>query len=390
MTDFDTPIDRFDTHSMKWDQMEARYGVPDEDGIAMWVADMDFRPPEAVGHALRKAVDHGVFGYFGDDSRYRAAVAGWMRRRHGWEVDPAHVLSSHGLVAAVALCLQSLTEPGDGIILFTPVYHAFARTIHTNGRIVVEAPLVMQDGRYAMDLAGLAASLTGRERMVILCSPHNPGGRIWEPAELRALADFCTAHDLLLVSDEIHHDLLMPGETHTPFPCAAPEAMDRTVMLTAGSKTFNLAGGMTGNLIVPDAGLRARLKAKLGADGVSHNTFGVLMNTAAYEEGDAWLDALRAYLAENARVFDEGIHAIPGLRSMKLQSTYLAWVDFSGTGMEPGEIIRRVENTARIAASHGATFGAGGESFLRFNIGTQRARIYEAVARLRSAFSDLQ
>ncbi|HRO13340.1 MAG TPA: aminotransferase class I/II-fold pyridoxal phosphate-dependent enzyme, partial [Amaricoccus sp.] len=315
---------------------------------------------------------------------------GWMSRRHDWDVDPAAIFTTHGVVAGLALCLQAYTRPGDGVILFTPVYHAFHRIIAANGREIVQSPLVRRaDGRYAMDLDVLAAALTGRERMLVFCSPHNPGGRVWSPEEIRALADFCRAHDLLLVSDEIHHDLVLSGR-HVPTPIAAPESLDRLVMLTAATKTFNIAGCLTGNAIIPDPELRKRFAATHLASGTSPNRFGALMTTAAYAHGDAWVDALCRYLAGNAELFASGVGAIPGVRPMPLDSTYLAWVDFSGTGMPTAEFTARVEKGARIAASHGATFGKGGESFLRFNLATPRARVTEAVARLQSAFADLQ
>lgn len=390
MFDFDEIIDRRGSHCAKWDMMQAFSGVSPEDGLAMWVADMDFRPPPAVTEALEAALARGVFGYFGDDRAYKAAIAGWMARRHGWQVDPDWIGTAHGLVAGCALCLQAFTEPDDGVILFTPVYHAFARIIRANGRRVVESPLRLEDGRYRMDLEALAASLTGQERMLIFCSPHNPGGRIWDRAELAALADFCAAHDLLLVADEVHHDLVMPGHRHTALPLAAPDHADRLIMLTATSKSFNLAGGMIGNVIIADPGLRARFAAASAAAGASPNLFGVLMATAAYQDGDAWLDALCRYVAGNARLFDEGIAAIPGLRSMPLQATYLAWVDFRALGMDEAEILRRVQGDARIAANQGPSFGTGGAGFLRFNLGTPRARIAEAVTRLQAAVADLQ
>jgi cysteine-S-conjugate beta-lyase len=390
MFDFDEPIDRRGTHCLKWDMMEPLFGVSPSDGISMWVADMDFRPPPSVTAALRAEIDHGVFGYFGDDRAHRAAITGWMSRRHGWEIDPASILTTHGLVAAVGLCLQAYSEPGDGVILFTPVYHAFARVIAANGRRVVESPLALRDGRYHMDLDALAAALVGDERILVFCSPHNPGGRIWSPDEQRALAEFCADHDIVLISDEIHHDLLMPGRSHTPMAVAAPFVAERLVSLTATTKTFNIAGALTGNAIVPDEDLRARLAARIAAAGGSPNRIGVLMATAAYEGGADWLDALRVYLAENARTFDEGLAAIPGLRSMPLDATYLAWVDFSGTGMSDAEFGARVRKGARIAASPGRQFGTGGETWLRFNIATSRAIVAEAVARLRTAFADLQ
>jgi cystathionine beta-lyase len=390
MFDFDEIIDRRGTHCAKWDMMESVYGVPSDDGIAMWVADMDFRPPSAVTEALQASVTHGVFGYFGDDRAYRAAITGWMSRRHGWEVDPDWIGTAHGLVAGVALCLDAFTEKGDGVILFTPVYHAFARIIKANERVVVESPLVEHDGRYEMDLAALETSLTGRERVVILCSPHNPGGRVWTRAELRGLAEFCAAHDLLLISDEIHHDLVLPGHHHTVAPLAAPDHLDRLIMLTATSKTFNLAGGMTGNVIISNADLRAKFLKAQAAAGASPNRFGITMATAAYQHGDAWVDAVTEYIAGNAAIFDEGVAAIPGARSMTLQATYLAWVDFNGLGMSEDEVKARVEGKARIAVNHGPTFGAGGAGFLRFNLATPRSRVVEAVSRLRDAFADIQ
>ena len=389
MFDFDEIIDRRGTHAMKWDQMEARYGVSPDDGIAMWVADMDFRPPPSVNEALAEAVAHGVHGYFGDDRAYLESITGWMARRHGWTVDPAAIATTHGVVAGVALAIQAYTAPGDGVILFTPVYHAFARVIAANDRRIHNAPLRLEAGRYHMDLEALAGALTGRERMVILCSPHNPGGTVWTRDELRALAEFAAAHDLVLVSDEIHHDLTFPGEVHVPTAVAAPGHLDRLVVLTSTTKTFNIAGALTGNAIIPNADLRRRFSAVHLAAGTSPNRFGVLAATAAYAGGDAWLDALRDYLAGNAALLEAGLEAIPGVRPMRLASTYLAWTDFADTGMTPEEFTRRVERDARIAASHGQTFGPGGESFLRFNIATPRARVAEAVARLRAAFADL-
>ena len=388
---FDERIERRGTHSAKWDMMEPIYGVPAAGGIAMWVADMDFRPPACVQKAVEDMAAHGVYGYFGDDRAYCEAIIWWMRTRHGWEVSREAIFTTHGLVNGTAICVEAFTAPGDGVVLMTPVYHAFARVIKAAGRKVVECPLAVEDGRYALDIAAWDATMTGSERMLILCSPHNPGGRVWTAEELRAVADFCKRHDLILVSDEIHHDLVMPGHRHVPMPLAAPDILDRLVMLTATSKTFNIAGAHIGNVIVPDEALRRRFAAEIAALGISPNSFGMAMATAAYSpEGAAWVDALNLYLDGNRRIFDAGIDAIPGVRSMPLESTYLAWADFSGTGMEPAEFTARVEKQAKIAINHGPTFGKGGESFLRFNLATPRAVVVEAVDRLKLAFADLQ
>ena len=387
--DFDEVIDRVGTHSAKWDEMEKVYGVAPQDGIAMWVADMDFRPPACVQQALQGMLDHGVYGYWGDEDAYRAAIGWWMKNRHGWEIEPHWIFTTHGLVNGTALCVDAFTQPGEGVVLMTPVYHAFARVIRAAGRKVVECPLVLEDGRYQMDFDAWDAQMDGSAKMLVLCSPHNPGGRVWSADELRAVAAFCRRHDLVLVSDEIHHDLVMPGQRHIPFPVAVPD--QPVVMMSATTKTFNIAGSHSGNVIIADPDLRAKFGARMAALGISPNSFGIAMATAAYSpEGAAWVDALNAYLDGNRQIFDEAVNAIPGLRSMPLEATYLAWVDFTGTGMLPAEFIARVEKEANIAANHGVTFGLGGENYLRFNIATPRARVIEAVERLRAAFADLQ
>ena len=388
---FDELIDRRGSHCSKWDMMQTLYPQLPGDSIPMWVADMDFRPPAVVAAAVQAMVDHGVFGYFGDDSRYRAAICGWMAVRHGWRADPAAIFTIHGLVNGTALCVDTFTAPGDAVVLFTPVYHAFARVITAAGRAVRELPLRNDTGRLVMDLKAYDGLMTGAERMVILCSPHNPGGRVWTMAELTDLAAFCQRHDLVLVSDEIHHDLVMPGHKHLPMAVVAPEIADRLVMMTATTKTFNIAGGHIGNVIIADETLRQRFAARINAMGISPNAFGMHMVTAAYSpEGAAWVDDLMRYLDGNRALLDAALNAIPGVKSMVLEATYLSWVDFSGTGMNAAEVIRRVERDAGIAVNYGASFGTGGADFLRINIATPRARVAEAADRLQQAFSDLQ
>lgn len=388
---FDEQINRVGTHCAKWDMMEKLYGVSPQTGLAMWVADMDFRPPQVVQDAVQAMADHGLYGYFGDDSKYLAAIQWWMKTRHGWDVARDSIFTTHGLVNGTGLCVDAFTAPGDGVILLTPVYHAFARVIKGAGRAVVECPLALVDGRYEMDFAAWDAQMTGNEKMLILCSPHNPGGRVWTMAELQGVADFCQRHDLILVSDEIHHDLVMAGQHHHIMANVAPGIADRLVMMTATTKTFNIAGCHTGNVIIADTALRTRFAERMNALGMSPNAFGMHMVTAAYSPaGAAWLDDLMDYLDGNRRIFDAGIDAIPGVRSMPLESTYLAWVDFAGTGMAAPDFIARVEKTAGIATNHGPSFGTGGETFLRFNIATTRANIIEAVKRMQAAFADLQ
>lgn len=390
MSRFDEEIDRFGTHSVKWDMMDRLYDVPREDGLAMWVADMDFRPPDCVQAAVQKMADHGVYGYYGDDGSYLDAIRWWMQERHGWAVEAKAIFTTHGLVNGTAMCVDSFTKPGEGVVLFTPVYHAFARVIRAAGREVVECQMPLVDGQYTLDFDAWDAQMTGNETMLVFCSPHNPGGRVWTRAELEGVAAFAKRHDLVLVSDEIHHDLVMPGHSHTPM-ALIDGVSDRLVMMTATTKTFNIAGSHIGNVIIPDEALRAKFAARMAGMGISPNSFGLFMAEAAYSpDGAAWVDELVHYLDGNRRLFDAGVNAIPGLASMDMQSTYLAWVDFSGTGMARDEFTKRVESGARIAANHGPTFGKGGDSFLRFNFATPRARVEQAVSRLQDAFGDLQ
>lgn len=388
---FDEITDRRGTGASKWDRMEKIYGVPADVGLPMWVADTDFRAPPVVLDRLQRAVDHGIFGYSNIDDEYLGAIRWWMETRHGWSPEPDWIFTTTGLVNGVGMCLDAFTEPGDEIVLFTPVYHAFAKVIRAAGRKVVECLLVNNDGRYEMDFAAYDAQMKGTEKMVILCSPHNPGGRVWTREELQGVADFCKRHDLLLISDEIHHDIVYSGHQHIPMPLVDRSVIDRLIMLTAPSKTFNVAGLHTGNVTIEDATLRRRFADRMTALSLAGNSLGQLVAATAYSpEGAEWVDELVVYLDGNRRVFDTAIADIPGLVSMPLESTFLAWVDFSGTGMEPREFTHRVEQMAKIAANHGSTFGTGGETFLRFNLGTQRARVEEACERLQQAFSDLQ
>lgn len=389
--DFDQIIDRRGTNCAKWDRMEALYGVSADTGLGMWVADTDFAVPEAVSVKLRDMVDHGIYGYLDLRTPYCEAIQWWMEHRHGWRPEADAIFTTTGLVNGVGMCLDAYTEPGDGIVLFTPVYHAFAKVIRNAGREVVECPMVQDNGLYKMDFDAYDAQMTGSEKMVILCSPHNPGGRVWSEAELKDVAAFCQRHELLLISDEIHMDLVFEGHKHIPMALAAPEIKERLLMLVAPSKTFNFAGLHTGQVIVEDPTLRDVFKRRMLALALSPNTAGEYATIAAYSpEGADYVDQVVPYIQGNKDLFDSAVNAIPGLASMKLQSTYLAWVDFAGTGMTQSEFTDRVQRAAQIAANHGTTFGSGGESFLRFNLGTQRSRVQEACTRLTEAFSDLQ
>ena len=389
--DFDEVIDRRGTHSSKWDTMEELYGVSPDSGLSMWVADMDFRAPKIIQEKLRGINSHGIYGYYGDHKEYNNSIKWWMKNRHNWEIDTSWIFTTHGLVNGTGLCIDAFTKPGDGIILFTPVYYQFSNLVEAARRKVVECPLKLIDNHYHFDFVAYERNLSGDEKMVILCSPHNPGGRVWTKNELQEVVKFAKKHDLVLVSDEIHHDLVYPNKSHTVMPIADPSVCDRLVMMTATTKTFNIAGAHSGNVIISNPNLRQKFSQRIKALGISPNSFGLFMATAAYSpEGAQWLDELLHYIDGNRVIFDREVNKIPGLSSMPLEGTYLAWVDFSGTGMEEEEFIYRVQEKAKIAVNHGSTFGTGGEKFLRFNLATPRTLVVEATKRLKDAFSDLQ
>ena len=385
--DFDEVIDRRGTHSAKWDSLGPLFGLTDPNAIPMWVADMDFAAPPPVLRAIERLVDQRIFGYFGDFGELNAALMDWMDARHGWRPEAEWITWSHGLVAGVGFCVNALTEPGDGVVLFSPVYHAFHRTIRAAGRDLIESPLKTVQGRYEMDFEALDADLPAHARIVILCSPHNPGGRVWSPAELRQLADFCRDRDLILISDEIHCDLVYPGAKHHVMNTVAPDIEDRLITMVAPTKTFNLASALTGATIIPNAEIRQRVQEfKLGCGSAAVNRVGATMATAAYQGGAPWLDALIPYLQSNRNLLDRAVADMPGVRSMPLEATYLAWLDFSGTGLGHEEVVRRVEQEALIATNRGPAFGRGGENWLRFNFACPRKVLETAMGRLAEAF----
>jgi cystathionine beta-lyase len=345
-----------------------------------------------VTAALRQEVDRATHGYYADTGTWSEALGQWMLRRHGLGVDPGWVSPTPGIVSGLGLILQAVTEPGDEIVLFPPAYHAFRHIIQANERKILDCRLVEQNGRYAMDLETLQRQITPRTRAVFLCSPHNPGGTVWTPEELSALAEVCIRRDLILVSDEIHCDLIFPGARHTPTLAAAPEVADRLITCVSATKTFNLAGAHVGACITTNNELKKKLDARINASGLSsYNLFGMVATEAAWRTGEAWLDALLPYLARNRDLLASRIaRAAPGARAMKLDSTYLAWVDFGGTGLSPEDVAGRIKARARIFASPGGQFGPGGESWLRFNFATPRPILEGALARLDEAFADLQ
>jgi cysteine-S-conjugate beta-lyase len=392
MSDFDRVIERRGTHATKWDMTAKLSGITAADAIPMWVADMDFAAPPGVTQALAATVDRGVHGYYADTGSWADALTDWLALRHGVSIKPEWVSPTPGVVSGLGLILQAVSEPGDDVVVFPPAYHAFRKIILANDRRILDAQLVQRQGRYAMDLEALGQMLTPRTKVVFFCSPHNPGGTVWSVEEIRALAAFCAEHNLILVSDEIHCDLILDGAAHIPTMNAAPEIADRLITCVAATKTFNLAGAHVGACVTPNAALKRKLDARIAASGLgSYNAFGMIATEAAWRTGAAWLTELLPYLRGNRNLFDTRIEAAaPGARSMRLDATYLAWVDFSGTGLSAEDVAKRVSGRARIFASPGSQFGPGGETWLRFNFATPRPILNEALDRLDDAFSDLR
>jgi cysteine-S-conjugate beta-lyase len=392
MFNFDRIIERRGTHSMKWDGIQKMSGIDAPDALPLWVADMDFAAPPGVTAALAEEVQRATHGYYIDNGTWAASLCEWMQRRHQWTIDPATVSQTPGIVSGLGLILQAISEPGDDIVVFPPAYHAFRKIILANERRILDVQLAESDGRYVMDFDLLRAKLTSRTKAVFFCSPHNPGGTVWSPAEIRALAKVCIEHNLILVSDEIHCDLLFSGVKHTPTIVAAPECADLLITCVAATKTFNLAGAHAGACITTNKALKQKLDARIAASGLaSYNSFGMIATEAGWRTGDAWLDAVLPYLKANRDLFDARIEAaVPGARSMRLDSTYLAWVDFSKTGLTHEAVAARVAKRARLFANAGSTFGPGGGTWLRFNFATPRPILVEALNRIETAFADVR
>ena len=388
--DFDTPLELRGTHCSKYDGIAKMFGTDSPDMIPMWVADMDFATSPAIRDALTREIERGYMGYYANLGPAIEAVQSWAKRRQGWDIAPEALRFNTGVMAGYADAVEAFSEPGDGVIIFTPVYHEFRMKIEGLNRRVVASELQLKDGRYVMDLDALAQNMSGDERVLTICSPHNPGGRIWSRDELRQVADFCVAHDLLLISDEIHMDLVFDGADAIPTAVAAPEVQDRLVVVTAASKTFNIAGLKTGIMVMPDASVRAKVDATTKARASSPNRLGMAALKAAYTASGDWQNALRAYLAGNFAIWRERIGALPGVSVMDMQATYLSWVDFTGTGLSDEELKNRFLKDARVAPNPGAQFGANGVGHMRCNLALPRPTLLTAIERIEAAFADLQ
>lgn len=384
--DFDKPVDRRNSDCLKYDFAVQR-GRP-ADVLPLWVADMDFPVAREIEDALVARCRHGVFGYSEADAAYFDVVRAWYAKHFAWETREEWLTKTPGVVFALAMAVKAYTNPGDAVLLQRPVYYPFSEVIVGNGRRVVNSPLRRQDGGYVMDFDDLERKITAHKiKLLFLCSPHNPVGRVWTREELRRVGDICLRHRVLVVSDEIHADFCWDGSKHTVFAALGEEYADNCVVCTSPSKTFNIAGLQASNIFIPNAALRSAFRRQVDAAGYSQlNALGLVACRAAYAGGEDWLRQVKAYIRANI-AFTKNYLAqyLPQLRLGETQGTYLLWLDCGALGMSAAEREQWLWHKARLWLDSGALFGAEGEAFERLNVACPRVTLLQALARLRAA-----
>lgn len=387
--DFDYITDRHNTSSIKWDFNQRTFGR--EDILPMWVADMDFPAPEAVIEALVNRAKHGIYGYSDGMDGYYEALINWMQERHGWEIQRDWISFSPGIVPALNELIRSLTKPGDKILVQFPVYPPFFQAIQNHERELVSSQLNLENGRYTMNFADLEEKFACGVKMMILCNPHNPVGRVWDRVELERLGQLCLAYSVLVISDEIHCDLIYEGYHHIPFASLSPELARQSIVCTAPSKTFNIAGLQTSNLIIPNTKYRHAFQASLDLTGIHHpNVFGLTAMEAAYRYGRNWLHQLMDYLLGNLKFLSSFLEReLPQITAIQPEGTYLVWLDFRALGMNPKALHKFLVHKAGVGLSAGYLFGPGGEGFARLNIGCARSVLEEGLQRIKTAIKGL-
>ena len=377
--DFDEVIERRGSNSYKWD-------TPAADGVLpLWVADMDFRTAPPVVDALRRRVEHGIYGYTKVPAAYYDAVTGWFARRHGWNFRAEWIIYTSGVVPALSAVIKALAEPGDRIVVQTPAYNCFYSSIRNNGCELSASPLVYANGCYTIDFDDLERRLADPKAcLFLLCNPHNPVGRVWTPDELRRMGELCMKYGVFVVADEIHCELTYEGHDYTPFASLSDTFAQHSVTCISPSKAFNIAGLQIANIVVPDDAVRRRVDRAININEVCDvNPFGVVATIAAYNEGAGWLDELRRYLRGNYEYLrDYFVRHLPDYPVLPLEGTYLAWVDCRASGTASGVLAARLLEEHRLMLSPGEMYGPGGEYFLRVNLACPRARLAEALERL--------
>lgn len=382
---FDEIVDRKGTDCLKYDFTRKR-GMP-EDVLPLWVADMDFRTSSYVEDALIQRTRHGIFGYSETQEAYFAQVEGWMSRHHNWKPREEWMIKTPGVVFALASAVKAFTKAGDSVLIQQPVYYPFSEVIRDNARVVVSNDLYLgEDSRYHIDFKDFEEKIIKNHiKLFLFCSPHNPSGRVFTRDELTKLGDICLKYGVIVVSDEIHHDFVFKGE-HTVFASVKKEYEDISVICTSPSKTFNLAGMMISNIFIPNKKLRERFSHAVAAAGISQlNVLGLTAAGAAYEKGDEWYENMLAYLKENILYVRQYVKEfLPGVKMTEGEGTYLVWLDFRETSLDPEELDRRIIYEGKLWLDSGKIFGTAGEGFQRINVAAPRSVIMECLERIRS------
>lgn len=385
--DFDTVIPRRGTNSYKWD-------TPTKEGtLPLWVADMDFKTAPCVIEAVRRRVEHGIFGYTKVPDAYYEAVTRWFGSRHRWQVDKDWIIYTSGVVPAISAVIKALTVPGDKVIVQTPAYNCFYSSIRNNGCILSANNLLYQDGHYTIDFEDLERKAAEPDaKLLLLCNPHNPSGRVWTPDELQRIGDVCLRNGVFVVADEIHCELVNEGHTYTPFASLSERFLQNSVTCVSPSKSFNLAGLQIASIIAADGNIRQRIDRAININEVCDvNPFGVVATMAAYtDEGENWLNALRSYLWGNYRlVCDFFEEHLPQYLIVPLEGTYLVWIDCQRAGIPSEHIARNLLEGQKLMVNPGTMYGPGGEGFIRLNIATPRTLIADALERMKEALGNL-
>ncbi|QSF46741.1 MalY/PatB family protein [Paenibacillus tianjinensis] len=385
MYDFERIIDRRNTRSYKWDQNEKLFG--NKDILPLWVADMDFESPPAVKEAILRRVEAGVYGYSVASDSYKQAIVNWFGRRHNWAIQPEWITDSPGIVTSLSLSVELFTQPGDEVILQSPVYYPFYDVIKMNDRKVAKNPLILRNGRYEMDYAHLETLMQGGAKLLLLCNPHNPGGTVWKREELQQVGDLCLRYGVTVISDEIHCDLTLPGHKHIPFASLSEELADITVTTLAATKTFNLPGLQTSFIVARNPEMQGKFERKLKALSLHMSSyFAPEAVEAAYNEGETWLDELRQHIAGNAEYAISYLaEHLPAVKVMRPEATYLLWMDCRALGLDAAGLKNLMYKEAEVAFNEGSVFGPEGEGHLRINLACPRSVLTEALLRFSRA-----
>lgn len=385
INNFDAVIDRSNNFAAKWSEMDKKYGT--NDLLPMWIADMDFKTAPCIIDALRDRLEQGIYGYTTRPASYNESIASWTDRRYGWNINPKWLIFSPGVIPTISILIQEMTKENDKIMIQEPVYSPFNSVVKQNKRNLVISPLIkLEDGNYVMDYEDIESKIKDVE-VFILCNPHNPVGRVWTKEELKKLGDICIRHNVLVISDEIHSDIIFKNHKHIPFGSISEEFAQNSITCMAPTKTFNIAGLQTSQVILPNEEHYQILdNAFIRLDIRRNNAFSLVATEAAYNHGEDWLNEYLKYIEENMDFAIKYINEnIPSLKVRKPEGTYLLWVDFSETGLSDEEVAKALVDKGKVALNSGESFGTGGKGYQRINLACPRAMVEDGLSRIKKA-----